>query len=67
MCWAHLRAIGLHERSVHNRTSGSFAGFTSVSGAFTDLSERFVLKMADAAAVLGNDVAASAELVLVGR
>jgi hypothetical protein len=44
-----------------------FAGFTSTSSAFTDLSERFVLKMADAAAIFGNDVAVSAELVLVGR
>jgi hypothetical protein len=31
------------------------------------LSERFVFEMADAAAVFGNDVAVSAELVLVGR
>jgi hypothetical protein len=44
-----------------------FAGFTSASSAFTDLSERFVPKMAVAAAVFGNDVAVSAELVLVGR
>ena len=44
-----------------------FAGFTSASSAFTDLSERLVLKMADAAAVFGNDVAVSAESVLVGR
>ena len=51
-------------------TSGllaGFAGFTSASSAFTDLSEKFVLKMAGAAAVFGNDVAVSAELVLVGR
>ena len=32
-----------------------------------DLSERLVLKTADAVAVFGNDVAISAELVLVGR
>jgi hypothetical protein len=30
------------------------------------LSQRFVFEMADAAAVFGNDVAVSAELVLVG-
>jgi hypothetical protein len=29
-------------------------------------SERFVFEMADAAAVIGNDVAVSTELVLVG-
>ena len=44
-----------------------FVGFLYASGAFTDLSERFVLKMAHAAAVFGNGVAVSAELVLVGR
>jgi hypothetical protein len=43
-----------------------FAGFTSARSAFTDLSERLVFKMADAAAVFGNDVSVSAELVLVG-
>ena len=31
------------------------------------LFERFVLEMADAIAVFGDDVAVSAELVLVGR
>ena len=43
-----------------------FTGFPSASSALTDLSERFVLKMADAAAVFGYDVTVSAELVLVG-
>lgn len=57
-----------HESLPHTtRLLARFAGFTSASSSFTGLSERSVFKMADAAAVFGNDVAVSAELVLVGR
>ena len=37
------------------------------AGSLFLLSEWFVFEMADATAVFGNDVAVSAELVLVGR
>jgi hypothetical protein len=76
--WLPDHAVIRHQSEIDGDVSDSgrlprsgllarFAGFTSASSAFADLSERFVLKMADAAAVFGNDVAVSAELVLVGR
>jgi hypothetical protein len=51
--------------SVKNRLSNP--GQLCLSDWATVLSERFMFKMADAAAVFGNGVAFSTELVLIGR